>query len=190
MDNTQSRFFPNTSGLVERTLNVDDIIESTRHSLLGEGLVKVPKRVETYDDTGKPTTKIVYTDEWRQVTTPFMTREGVETIISQLRMIVNQINMGSNLPEEKASLIAYTLDISIDSAIAHNSFRWRVDAGKMRLVCESLRAIIYMVVYRSVEGWMIDKLTSMTTRMESTENSQPQPTRSLSPVSFVRGLFR
>lgn len=184
MDNSQARLLPNTSGLVERTLNVSDIIELAKHSLSGEALRKVPHK--TILDNKE---QLIMIEEWVKVAPPFMTTEGVETIAGILQLTANHITMGSNLPEEKASELAFNTDVASSEMIAKNSFKWRVDIGKMRIMCETLRNVIYSLVYRSVDGWLMEKLTSMTSRIEDTSPAQPQNKGILGAINPMR-LFR
>lgn len=176
MDNS-ARIFPNTNGLVERALNVADILELTRHSLRGEAFQKVPRK--TILD-GKE--QIIYVDEWVQVSKPVMSTEGVESILSNLTLLASSISGTSNLPIEKVEELAYITDIGMVNLITKNSFRFRIDSGKMRMLLEVMRNLIYALAYRSVDGWMLGMLTSMTTRVEETSPA-PQPQRSpLSPM--------
>lgn len=182
------RLFPNPNGLVERTLNVSDIIEAVKHSLAGEAIKKVPHKTFLTDSTGKRAEQIVMTDEWVQVAHPFMTREGVETIGTVLQLAANQITMGSNLPVEKAAELAFGTDLAVISLMAQNSFKWRIDISKMRIICETLRNVIYALVFRSVDGWLLEMLTTMTSRIEN-PTPPPQPKPLLGAINPMR-LFR
>lgn len=176
--------YPNTNGLVERTLNVSDILELTRHSLNGETIKKVPYKVIL---DGKET--ITSRDEWVKVAPAFMTTEGVETIISELQLLANHVTMGSNLPEEIAREMAYNTDLSIISALSRNSFKWRIDISKLRMLDEVLRNIVYSLIYRSVDGWLMEKLTTMTSRTEENSNI-PQQQKSIGHMINPMRLFR
>jgi len=183
MDETAQRMFQTSqSGLVERTLNVNDIFEMLRHALKGEVVQNVP---ETIILDGKP--QLSKRLDWVKSATPFMNDEGVEALIAILQLNMNQVVMSSNLDEEKIEEIVYNIDISVIKTLINNSYKWRIDVSKLSVIIESIRQLLYSVAYRSREGWLLDALTKITTINE--EILPPQPNQRLRRIPFVGGLF-
>lgn len=174
---------PNTAGLNERVLNSSDIIEYARHSMRGEIFTKVP--VKTILD-GKET--IVMQDKWVQVASPVMSEEGIETILSNLSLLASPIISTSNLPEEKIEEMALNTDLAMIASVRANSFKWRIDSSKMRILLTILRDMIYALLGKTKEGWNMEKLTSITTRVEDSSIQVPAP--KVSPMRMMGGLFR
>lgn len=184
MENAVPRMYPNVNGLVEKTLDVSQMIELTKHALSGEAVRKVPHK--TILDNKE---QIIFVEEWVQVAHPFMTIEGVETVAGILQLLANHVTMGSNLPVEKAAELAFNTDVSISTILAKNSFKWRIDISKLRIMSETLRNLVYSLTYRSVDGWLLDKLTSMTSRIEDTSPVQPTPSKGIGMLNPLR-LFK
>ncbi len=140
-----------------------------------------------HDANGNPVEKVIQVKEWAQVSEPLLNEEGINFVISYLLSVLNQVVMGSNFSEEELRELEFQTDVTIIGEFMMNSVKWRIDPNHAEALATIVRNFVHAAFNRSKSGWLLEKLSTMTSRVEQIE---PEHQRERGFGGFSSALFR
>lgn len=150
------------ASIIKTRLETDTLLSTIKSQLMGETVIIEPD----------PTSPTGYKETISKSKEPLMNETGVLSILSYLRMIINQAGVQGNFSEEQYEQFMYYHRGVLLDTIVSNAPKWGLSSINMRIVYHSICGILEMFVSRLINNKERESYAQTLRSSESVSTSQ------------------